>query len=163
MGLRRRAREYALQFLFQYDITREPQAESTRPVSPPGPIPMPSDQPGCPSSMSDLPEDVRPFVEQLVSGVMAQLPELDATLQRATEHWSVERMAVVDRNVLRCALYELLFLEQIPAKVTMNEAIEIAKAYGSDESGAFVNGILDRIMKVDERLQHKRLATAASE
>jgi N utilization substance protein B len=81
-------------------------------------------------------------------------------LQRVADHWSVDRMAVVDRNVLRCALYELLYLDDIPAKVTINEAIEIAKRFGSEESGAFINGILDRIMKSEDRLQPKRLATA---
>jgi N utilization substance protein B len=96
----------------------------------------------------------------LVQGVLEHLPELDAMLQRVADHWSVERMAVVDRNVLRCALYELLYLDEIPAKVTMNEAIEIAKRFGSEESGAFVNGLLDRLIKSEERLQPKRLATA---
>jgi N utilization substance protein B len=108
----------------------------------------------------EVPPDTLPFVDQLVQGVRAHIEELDGLLGRFAEHWSLERMAVVDRNVLRCALYELLYLDDIPAKVTINEAIEIAKRYGSQESGAFVNGILDRIVKSDARLQTKRLATA---
>ncbi|MEW6325430.1 MAG: transcription antitermination factor NusB [Nitrospirota bacterium] len=143
MGLRRQARELALQVLFQHDILQRhaPQAQH------------------APSNI-DLPPEAKPFVDQLVQGVLANLPELDALISRFAEHWSVERMAVVDRNILRCALYELLYLTDIPAKVTINEAIEIAKRYGSEESGAFVNGILDRIVKSDERLQTKRMATA---
>jgi len=143
MGLRRQARERALQALFQHDVLKRQSGQP--PVEPP---------PTEPSS------EAGPFVEQLVQGVLNHQAELDAILQRCAEHWSVDRMAVVDRNVLRCALYELLYLEEIPAKVTINEAIEIAKRYGSEESGAFVNGILDRIVKSDERLQSKRLATA---
>jgi len=93
----------------------------------------------------EIAPDAKPFAEQLAQGVLDHLPELDALLQRVADHWSIDRMAVVDRNVLRCALFELLYLDEIPAKVTINEAIEIAKRFGSEESGAFVNGILDRI------------------
>ena len=140
MGLRRQAREQALQILFQNDILK-------------------SHAPSAPSVV-EVPPDALPFVDQLVQGVRAHLEELDGLLGQSAEHWSLDRMAVVDRNVLRCALYELLYLDDIPAKVTINEAIEIAKRYGSQESGAFVNGILDRIVKSDARLQSKRLATA---
>jgi N utilization substance protein B len=149
MGLRRQARELALQTLFQHDILTHHAAPGTGPTT--------ADVAPAPPG---LPPEAAPFVDQLVQGVLTHLPELDTLLERLAEHWSVERMAVVDRNVLRCALYELLYLEEIPAKVTINEAIEIAKRYGSEESGAFVNGILDRIVKSDERLQSKRLAIA---
>jgi N utilization substance protein B len=148
MGLRRQARECAVQWLFQYDVIRQhnPQLEA-------------SSQSAFPS-MIEISPDAKPFAEQLAQGVLVHLTELDELLQRVTDHWSVDRMAVVDRNVLRCALFELLYLDDIPAKVTINEAIEIAKRFGSEESGAFVNGILDRIMKSEDRLQSKRLATA---
>jgi len=137
-----------VQWLFQYDVIKQhnPQmALSSRSAFP---------------SMIEIAPDAKPFAEQLAQGVLDHLPELDELLQRVADHWSVDRMAVVDRNVLRCALYELLYLDEIPAKVTINEAIEIAKRFGSEESGAFVNGILDRIIKSEERLQPKRLATA---
>jgi N utilization substance protein B len=147
MGLRRQARECAVQWLFQYDVN----AQHHHQVAP-STTAFPS--------MIDIAPEAKPFAEQLVQGVLEHLPELDAMLQRVADHWSVERMAVVDRNVLRCALYELLYLDEIPAKVTMNEAIEIAKRFGSEESGAFVNGLLDRLIKSEERLQPKRLATA---
>jgi len=148
MGLRRQARECAVQWLFQYDV-----------ITQHNPQMAPSSMAAFPS-MIEITPDAKPFAEQLVQGVLEHLTELDELLQRVADHWSVDRMAVVDRNVLRCAVYELLYLDEIPAKVTINEAIEIAKRYGSEESGAFVNGILDRIIKSDERLQPKRLATA---
>jgi N utilization substance protein B len=139
MGLRRQAREQALQILFQHDMLKS--------------------HASSPSGV-DVPPAALPFVDQLVQGVLTHLPELDGLLVQFAEHWSLDRMAVVDRNLLRFALYELLYLDDIPAKVTINEAIEIAKRYGAQESGAFVNGILDRIVKSDARLQTKRLATA---
>jgi N utilization substance protein B len=70
---------------------------------------------------------------------------LDTLIRQYSEHWRLERMAAVDRNLLRVALYELLYQPDIPTKVVINEAVELAKRYGTDESGAFVNGILDRI------------------
>jgi N utilization substance protein B len=85
------------------------------------------------------------YLLQLVQGVAAHLEELDALISRYSEHWRLERMAAVDRNLLRLAAYELLYQPQIPPKVAINEAFELAKLYGSEVSGAFVNGILDRI------------------
>jgi N utilization substance protein B len=85
------------------------------------------------------------YLLQLVEGVAAHLEELDGLITRYSEHWRLERMAAVDRNLLRLSAYELLYQLQIPPKVVINEAVELAKLYGTDESGAFVNGILDRI------------------
>jgi N utilization substance protein B len=85
------------------------------------------------------------YLLELVEGVAAHLEELDAQISRHSEHWRLERMAAVDRNLLRLASYELLYQRQIPPKVVINEAVELAKVYGSEDSGAFVNGILDRI------------------
>lgn len=86
-----------------------------------------------------------PYLLQLVEGVAAHLEELDALIVRYSEHWRLERMAAVDRNLLRLAAYELLYEPKIPPKVVINEAVELAKLYGTEVSGAFVNGILDRI------------------
>ncbi len=85
------------------------------------------------------------YLLELVEGVTAHLEELDALIVRHSEHWRLERMAAVDRNLLRLAAYELLYRPEIPPKVVINEAVEMAKTYGSEGSGAFVNGILDRI------------------
>lgn len=85
------------------------------------------------------------YLLQLVEGVTIHLEELDALISRYSEHWRLERMAAVDRNLLRLAAYELLYEPRIPPKVVINEAVELAKLYGTEDSGAFVNGILDRI------------------
>jgi N utilization substance protein B len=85
------------------------------------------------------------YLLELVEGVAAHLEELDTLITRYSEHWRLSRMAAVDRNLLRLATYELLHQPQIPPKVVINEAIELAKLYGSEDSGAFVNGILDQI------------------
>ncbi len=91
------------------------------------------------------------FSEELVRGVAANLQKLDEALQEQSESWKVERMARVDRNVLRLGAYELLFTDT-PAKVIINEAIEIARTYGAEGSPAFVNGILDRLAREHQRL-----------
>lgn len=128
MGFRRKARELALQMLFQTDFNREQKAP---PVS-------------FWAENKALPQ-VKAFAELLAQGVIRHLPEIDKVVEQYTQHWAPERMAIIDRNILRFAIFELLYLKEIPPKVTMNEAIEIAKKYGNEDSGAFVNGILDRV------------------
>lgn len=90
--------------------------------------------------------EMRLFVERLVRGVRDHRSELDAVIGKASQNWRVERMARVDRNLLRLAAFEIRYCADIPPKVTINEAVEIAKRFGTRESGAFVNGILDRIL-----------------
>ena len=85
------------------------------------------------------------FASELVNGVVAHLAEIDGRIGEKSKHWSMARMARVDLNILRLAVFELLFRPDIPKNVTMNEAIEIAKKYGSEDSASFVNGILDEI------------------
>ena len=92
-------------------------------------------------------EAVRRFSEQLVLGVFERRRDMDRVISAAAEHWRVERMAVVDRNVLRMAIYEMLYDAQTPSAVAIDEAIEVAKKYGSAESGAFINGVLDAIRR----------------
>ena len=87
----------------------------------------------------------REFIERLVNGVAAHLTAIDDLIGRYSLNWKVGRMARVDRNILRLAAYELAFESDVPSRATLNEAIEIAKRFGTDESGKFVNGILDRI------------------
>ena len=93
------------------------------------------------------------FFEHLVTGVMLQKTEIDATIERYSSNWKMRRMAAVDRNILRIAVFELLFRADIPAKVSINEAIDIGKKFGTPESGAFINGILDSIRSAIERGQ----------
>ena len=92
-----------------------------------------------------LPQKVRPFFLQLVKGVLDAQPQIDTLIERYSKNWKVQRMACVDRNVLRVAIFEMLFCPDIPPKVSINEAIDVAKKFGTEESGAFINGIVDRI------------------
>jgi N utilization substance protein B len=94
----------------------------------------------------DAPLPARPFTEQLVLGVYDHQSELDQFITSAAENWRVERMAPVDRNILRMALYEMLFCADIPPKVSINEAIDLGKKFGSEDSGSFINGILDHLL-----------------
>lgn len=139
MGTRRRAREFALQILYQLDVQElsHDQAIALFWKN----FAATAEAEGA--SVQDLGE-IQPFAEKLVRGVREHLGELDAQIQGASKNWRLERMARVDRNLIRLALYELKYVEDVPAKVAINEAIEIAKRYGTHESSAFVNGILDR-------------------
>jgi transcription antitermination protein NusB len=86
-----------------------------------------------------------PFFTKIVKGVCLAQEEIDAVVERYSNNWKITRMSCVDRNVLRVAVFELLYCEDIPAKVSINEAIDVGKKFGTDESGAFINGILDSI------------------
>lgn len=129
MRKRTQARECALQILYQMDVAQYsldqvlPSFWEFHPVG----------------------EDVRQFAEEIVRGTHQHLEEIDKKIAQYTENWQLNRMAVVDRNILRFATYELLFIDEIPPKVTINEAVNIAKKYSQDEAGKFVNGILDKI------------------
>lgn len=96
-------------------------------------------------SPASVPLAVRAFAEDIVHGVESHHAELDRWIATASEHWRLERMSVVDRNILRIALFELLYCPDIPPKVSINEAIELGKTFGSPDSGAFINGILDHV------------------
>jgi N utilization substance protein B len=130
---RRKAREYALQILFELDIRKE----------------MPSARALKNFWAEHSPDDeVRSFAEEVVKGTFKHLREINTAIEQSAENWSIERMAVVDRNVLRLAVYEILFRMDIPLSVTINEAIEVAKKFGTDESGPFVNGVLDSVARM---------------
>lgn len=90
------------------------------------------------------------FFDHLVNGVLEHRADIDAVIERYSSNWKIRRMACVDRNILRVAVFELLYCADIPAKVSINEAIDIGKRFGSPESGAFINGILDSIRKALE-------------
>ena len=101
---------------------------------------------------------VREFADQLVNGVQAQKTELDQLIKQSAENWTLDRMPIIDRNILRQAIYELLWVPDIPAKVTVDEALQLAKSFADDDAKRFVNGILDKILKHDPRLKTKRVA-----
>ena len=131
MGHRRRAREFALQMLFQIDLT--------------GVVPRQVFDQFW--GIHDAEAEERSFAESLVLGVIGRGDELDGLISAAARNWRMKRMAVVDRNVLRMAAYELLEEAATPAAVIIDEAIEVAKKFGSEDSGGFINGILDAIRR----------------
>ena len=91
-----------------------------------------------------------------MQGVLEHKKELDATIGKYATNWTVSRMPIVDRNILRAGLYELLWLDEVPAKVTMDEAIELAKSFGDDDASKFVNAVLDKVLATESRLAAKR-------
>lgn len=93
-----------------------------------------------------LKEESDPFLDLIVQGVLTHCQEIDRLIEQYSEHWRLGRMAPIDRTILRIAIFELLYCEEIPPKVTLNEAVDLGKQFGSDESGSFINGILDRIL-----------------
>lgn len=131
---RRQAREYTLQVLFERDFTGalSPEAYSQRSLD----------------SESEKTDD-SVFAEELINGTLNHLEEIDRVIQESAEHWTIERMPVVDRNILRFSIYEILYRKDIPSAVTINEALEIAKKYSSSESVAFINGLLDKVSRRD--------------
>ena len=156
MGLRREARERAVQFLFQYDINpgdEEELAQNLNQFWHTHRLSESGYEKGNATwgKMVELPDpttrdaSIRVFAEDLIRGVLEKKDELDVKLQKYLRNWDLTRMAVVDRNVLRMAIYELYYREDIPPVVSLNEAIEIAKRFSTKESGKFVNGLLDRI------------------
>jgi transcription antitermination protein NusB len=130
MGVRRRAREMALQALYTMDLTGHFREDLSEPLY---------EEDRWPSSAR--------HARTLLAGVVAHLRLIDEAVQGHADHWSVSRMNLIDRNILRIAAYELLFCEDIPMKVSINEAIELAKIYGTRETSGFLNGILDKVAK----------------
>ena len=109
-----------------------------------------------------LPSEARLFVETLVSGVRRVQADIDKLLAHCSRNWRLSRMAVPDRNVLRLACFELMGCPEVPARAVLNEAIEIARKYGSSESAAFVNGVLDRVVAELGRRDEPAVATSPS-
>ena len=165
MGIRHEARERAVQFLFQTDLNPpadmgpalEQFWDSQRPsmieqersalrwkgaIEPP------------PPTTEDM--AIRQFAEPLILGVLDTRDELDALIERFAKNWSLRRMAVVDRNILRLAIFEMLHRHDIPPVVSINEAVDIAKKFSTPDSGRFVNGMLDKIK--DDMMRPSRVA-----
>jgi N utilization substance protein B len=132
---RRSSRESALQVLYQIDITKNDTQKSLAQFQDYFPE---EKKIGTTRSGDD-------FMERLVLGVLEHCKEIDRLIQSYSENWRLDRMSVIDRAILRMATFELLYCEEIPPKVTLDEAIELGKRFGSEDSGSFINGILDRI------------------
>ena len=130
MGKRRKARELALEALYRLEIASE----------------------GLDSVLEDIfsrgcEEEVRSYAERLTRETVLHLGEIDRTIEGFVEHWAFSRIAILDKNILRFAICELLHFKDVPTKVSIDEAIEIAKRYSTPDSGRFVNGVLDRVAK----------------
>ncbi|MCM8768434.1 MAG: transcription antitermination factor NusB [Candidatus Omnitrophica bacterium] len=131
---RRKARECALKILYQREMREEPVEILLSEFW----------------GHKPYPEKVRDYASQAVKGICLHLGEIDGLISRAALNWPLERMSAVDRNILRLGTWELLWAADIPAAVSIDEAIELAKLYGTEDSPAFINGILDRIKKMRE-------------
>ena len=135
MGRRRKARELALQFLYGRELNEYDLAQMLENFW--------RLQPGRKNSME--------FAEKLIRGSIENLERIDTLITEHTFNWSLDRIAIIDRNILRVAIFELLFCDDIPPIVSINEAVDIAKKYSTPYSGRFVNGVLDKLRKVIDK------------
>jgi transcription antitermination protein NusB len=129
MHQRRKAREIALQVLYELDVL---DIDATEAIA-------------IFWNYFGAPEESRKFSSLLIEGTCDKKEEIDSLISSCSDNWSLARMSRVDRNILRMAVYELLYCPDIPPKVTLNEAIDLGKLYGSENSGSFINGILDAV------------------
>jgi N utilization substance protein B len=129
LGRRRKSREFALKVLYQLNITKQDVITVLNQFQE--------------HFLSNGGADE--FLNRLVLGVLKHGPELDRLIEQYSENWHLDRIDIIERNILRMAIFELLYCEEIPPKVSINEAIDLGKRYGSQDSGSFINGILDRI------------------
>jgi N utilization substance protein B len=130
MGTRTKARECALQALYQLDVSSGDPREALR---------------GILAHFEEADAETERFADELVRGVQSERNAIDEIIQKSSTNWKLDRMARVDRNILRIAVYEILRRADVPLRVSLNEAIEMGKKFGSEESSAFVNGVLDKI------------------
>jgi len=131
MGARRKARELALQMLFQHDIAGNDPSEIIETFE----------------DIQRVRPNIREFAIKVFRGTLEKQADIDTILVEQTENWRIERMPVVDRNLIRMAIYEMLYLDDTPKLVILDEAIEIAKRFGTNKSSQFINGILDGVLK----------------
>lgn len=134
MGGRRLSREMSLKVLFQIDLANTNMEETLKYTF----------------QNDNLLDEVKEFTLLLVKGVLSNSSEIDKVIDKYTNNWSLERINNVDRNILRIAIYEILYLKNIPKSVSINEAVELAKKYGTKSSFSFVNGVLGKIDKINK-------------
>ena len=134
MGTRRQSRELAMQALFYMDMRKDASEEMLEHFC------------GCFCTSKKS----RPFLIKLVNGVIDKRAQIDGLVEQFSQNWKISRMSCVDRNVMRIAVYEMLYCDDIPPKVSINEAVDIGKKFGTQESGAFINGIMDSIREALE-------------
>lgn len=147
MKTRRRARRVTLETLYEYDLAEHPVGEVLQ------------------RRLQDNPMENAgvEFASQLVTGVIAYLPEIDKLIARYAPEWPLDQMAVIDRNILRVAIYEFLVLGETPVKVAINEAVELAKLYASDSAPRFINGVLGSLADQSPAIKQEILAVPVPE
>jgi transcription antitermination protein NusB len=146
---RRNAREYALQFVYGMDMV-DLHPEDRKPGD------LSADFGAFWKGTHEEESDVRAFAEDLIKGTIANLADIDKVIQKAADKWKLVRIAAIDRNIMRIAAYEIIYRNDIPDAVSINEALEIAKKFSTSESASFINGILDRISKDPKLKPSKR-------
>lgn len=144
---RRKAREIAVQALYRIEMNRIPAEEAVRLVLEQVQSEEEAEKPEAPD------ERTYRFIVSLVDGTLSCLDEIDRNLARYLQGWQLDRLSRVDRQILRAAVYEIFRMEEVPPKVAVNEAIELAKRFGGEESGKFVNGVLGKMLREQDRLE----------
>lgn len=135
MGNRHKAREFALQGLYMYEVSKTPVENITEFQWLDG----------------EAIDDSKGFAVELIKGVISNIEELDQIIRRYSKNWKFERLSIIDKSILRLAIFEMIFKKDIPAVVTINECIELGKTFGGENSGQFINGILDAVNKHELR------------
>jgi len=128
VGSRRKGRELAVQMLYQWELSEEPVPDVVESFS----------------RLGDAPAEARELSQRLLEGTIRHLEEIDSLISKHAEHWKLPRMAAVDRNILRLAIYEFLY-EDVPKRVVINEALEVTKRFSGPEAVQFINGVLDAV------------------
>ena len=129
MGQRHKAREYALQALYMYETVQSPLEELT----------------SLKWLDKKIPDDVKTFTISIINGSIEKLEYIDNIIKKYSKNWKFERLSAIDKSILRLSIYTFLFLQDIPRAVVINEGVELAKTYGGENSGQFINGLLDAI------------------
>lgn len=145
---RTQARECALQILYQHEVNPEPLPELLKQF--------------WKQQDESFSQEIMDFAEKLVQGTLQYQAEIDRIITQYADNWELSRMAIIDRNIMRFAAYELLYLADIPPKVTINEAVNLAKKFSQGESGKFVNGILDKINHTEKPKNPKPYAAPST-
>jgi transcription antitermination factor NusB len=131
MKQRHKAREYALQGLYMYEVSKSPIENIIE----------------FEWLDANISKDSEEFAVQLIEGVISELENIDSVIKDYSKNWKFERISVIDKSILRLAIFEMLFMKDIPSVVTINECIDLGKTFGGENSGQFINGILDAVKK----------------
>jgi N utilization substance protein B len=144
MGKRRKSRELTLQLLYQYEIRKEPPDQMLKEFW---------------GIRKKIHPDIRSFSDSIFMETLEHLEKIDEVITELLLNWKLSRLSLVDKNILRFAICEICFRDDIPEKVTVDEAIEVAKRFGGEDSSGFINGILDRLLQDKETFMEKLSAT----